>query len=264
METSTLTNKPAQHAAPAPQRRTALITGGSRGIGAAIAQRFAHSGYAVAFTYLSDRESARETARRISDETLQPASAVHLDLEREETIIPAVQEALIALGGHIDVLVNNAGYADMSAPAFASISRETLTRTIATNVIGPFLLTQAATPHIRRGGAVVNIGSCLGSRVPSKGLTSYATSKAAITGFTRGLARDLGEQGIRVNEIAPGSIDTEMNPSNGPASDFQRSTTVFGAYGDPDDVARAAVFIASEEASYITGATLNVDGGTNA
>ncbi|MCS3494496.1 3-oxoacyl-[acyl-carrier protein] reductase [Arthrobacter sp. JUb119] len=259
-----MTIESAQQTTKTSKRKTALITGGSRGIGAAIAQQFANSGYEVAFTYRSNQEAAQETARRITAETNLPTSAIHLDLEQEQTIAPAIQQAVGILGGKIDVLVNNAGYADMSAPAFLSISPETLKRTITTNVIGPFLVTQAAAPHISPKGSVVNIGSCLGNRVPSRGLTSYATSKAAITGFTRGLARDLGELGIRVNEIAPGSIDTEMNPADGPASDYQRSTTVFGEYGVPDDVARAAVFIASEEASYITGATLAVDGGTNA
>lgn len=245
------------------RRKTALVTGGNRGIGAAIATQFALSGYAVVITYRSGKDEADETARRIAQESQQPAHVVRLDMEHEETIAPAVEKAVSTLGGTIDVLVNNAGYADMSGPEFTSISHETLTRTVQTNIVGPFLVTQAAVPHIAEGGAIVNIGSCLGSRVPSNGFTSYATSKAAITGFTRGLARDLGTRKIRVNEVAPGSVNTEMNPEGGPSADYQRSTTILGRYADPTEIARTVVFVASDEASYITGTSITVDGGTN-
>lgn len=243
--------------------KTALITGGNRGIGAAIASQFALAGYTVAITYRSGQKEAKDTVRRITRESTRPAYAVHLDLEREHTISPAVDGAIKALGGTVDVLVNNAGYADMSTPEFTAISHEILMRTIQTNIIGPFLVTQAVVPHIPQGGAIINIGSCLGSRVPTAGFSSYATSKAAITGFTRGLARDLGARGIRVNEIAPGSIDTDMNPQDGPSSDFQRASTILGRYGEPSEIANVAVFLASDKALYITGATLAVDGGTN-
>lgn len=245
------------------RRKTALVTGGNRGIGAAIATQFAQSGYAVAITYRSGQREADETVERIAHESQQPVHAVHLDMEREGTIVPAIEAAVSALGGAIDVLVNNAGYADMSGPEFTSISHETLTHTVQTNIVGPFLVTQATVPHIVEGGAIVNIGSCLGSRVPSSGLTSYATSKAAITGFTRGLARDLGGRNIRVNEVAPGSVNTEMNPQDGPAADYQRSTTILGRYADPAEIARTVVFVASDDASYITGTSITVDGGTN-
>lgn len=245
------------------ENKTALVTGGNRGIGAAIARQFARAGYTVAITYRSGQDEANETVRQIAEETRQPVHAVQLDLEQEDTIAPVVEEAIETLGGHLDALVNNAGYADMSGPAFTAISRATLARTVNTNIVGPFLVTQAAVPRMRRGGAIINIGSCLASHVPAAGFSSYATSKAAITGFTRGLARDLGEAGIRVNEIAPGSINTDMNPQDGPSADFQRSTTILGRYGDPAEIARTAVFLASDEASYITGASLAVDGGTN-
>lgn len=245
------------------RRKTALVTGGNRGIGAAIATQFALSGYTVVITYRNGKDEADETARRIAQESQQSAHVVRLDMEHEETITPAVEKAISTLGGTIDVLVNNAGYADMSGPEFTSISHETLTRTVQTNIVGPFLVTQAAVPHITEGGAIVNIGSCLGSRVPSAGFTTYATSKAAITGFTRGLARDLGTRKIRVNEVAPGSVNTEMNPEDGPAADYQRSTTILGRYADPTEIARTVVFVASDEASYITGTSITVDGGTN-
>lgn len=243
--------------------KTALVTGGNRGIGAAIAAQFALAGYSVAITYRTGQKEAENTVGRIATHAANPIHAVHLDLEREDTITRAVDLAVKALGGKVDVLVNNAGYADMSAPDFIDISHEVLTRTIKTNIVGPFLVTQAVVPHIPRGGAVINLGSCLGSRVPTAGFSSYVTSKAAVTGFTRGLSRDLGARGIRVNEIAPGSIDTDMNPQNGPSSDFQRAATILGRYGEPSEIARVAVFLASDEASYITGATFAVDGGTN-
>ncbi len=194
--------------------RTALITGGNRGIGAAIAAQFALAGYNVAITYRNGQKEAEDTVRHIERNSPScQAHAVHLDLERADTIALAINEAITALGGTVDVLVNNAGYADMSAPEFTEISPEILTRTFQTNIVGPFLVTQTVVQHIPRGGSIINIGSCLGSRVPTAGFSSYATSKAAITGFTRGLARDMAARGIRVNEIAPGSIDTDMNVS---------------------------------------------------
>lgn len=243
--------------------RTVLITGGSRGIGAAMTRQFSSEGYRTAFTYKEEESRAHELAHRVGLEFGSPAHTVRMDLGIDDSIRSAIDEAAHLLGGRIDVLVNNAGYADMLDLEFAAVSRSTLDRTIQTNVIGPFLVTQAALPYIPAGGAIVNIGSCLGARVPAQGLTTYATGKAAMAGFTRGLARDLRRSRIRVNEIAPGPVDTDMNPQDGPTADFQRSLTILDRYARPAEIARATVFLAGEDASYVTGTTLAVDGGTN-
>lgn len=243
--------------------KSVLVTGGTRGIGWATANAFAAAGADVVITYRSDEFAARDLAAKLERDHSVCAYAVHLDLTAPATVSASIEAAAAFLGGQITTVVNNAGYADMSMPAFETVSGEVLEQTLATNVAGPFRVAQAAVPHMPDGGAIVNIGSCLGYRVPGGGLTSYAMSKAAVSGFTRGLARDLGPRGIRVNEIAPGSIDTDMNPADGPSADYQRSQIILARYGRPEEVAAVAVFLAGEQASFITGSVIPVDGGAN-
>ena len=241
--------------------KSVLVTGGTRGIGWATANAFAAAGADVVITYRSDELAAHELAAKLEQDHSVSAYAVHLDLTVPGTVAASIDAAAVFLGGLITTVVNNAGYADMSMPAFETVSGEVLDQTLATNVAGPFLVAQAAVPHMPDGGAIVNIGSCLGHRVPGGGLTSYAMSKAAVSGFTRGLARDLGPRGIRVNEIAPGSIDTDMNPADGPSADYQRSQIILARYGRPEEFGRVAAFCLSPAASYLTGVMLPVDGG---
>ncbi|MBW3361767.1 SDR family NAD(P)-dependent oxidoreductase [Streptomyces microflavus] len=241
--------------------KTALVTGGNRGIGAAVALRLAAEGADVAITYARNKDAAEATTEKIRSEGRRTL-ALAADATDAEAVRSAVDATALEFGA-IDILVNNAGYADMSMPALEDVSLEVLDRTLGVNVRGAFLTAQAVSRHMGEGGRIVNIGSCLATRVPAGGLTSYAMSKAAIAGLTQGLARDLGSRGITVNQVAPGSIDTDMNPADGPGADFQRAHIIFGRYGTADEIAQAVAFLVSEEAAYITGATLAVDGGTN-
>ncbi|MYZ35142.1 MULTISPECIES: glucose 1-dehydrogenase [unclassified Streptomyces] len=241
--------------------KTALVTGGSRGIGAAITRRLAAGGARVAITYARNKDLAEALAEQIRREDGR-AIAIAADATDATAITNAVDATVAEFGG-VDILVNNAGYADMSMPALEDVPLEVLDHTIAVNVRGAFLTAQAVSRHMGSGGRIINIGSCLASHVPSPGLTSYAMSKAAITGLTLGMARDLGPRGITVNQVAPGSIDTDMNPADGPGADYQRSQNVFNRYGTADEIAHAVAYLASPEAAFVTGATLAIDGGSN-
>ncbi len=237
--------------------KRALVTGGSRGIGAAIALALAENGADVAFTYRSAGDKAQGMAASI--EALgRRAIAIEADSADPEAIARSVDLAVEALGG-LDILVNSAAVglngmiADLDIDAYQVM--------MDVNVRGPLLYAKAVIPHLGSGGRIVSIGSGLGERVPFPGVTAYAMSKAALVSFTRGLARELGPQGITVNLVQPGSTDTDANPADGPAADFQRGMTALGRFGEPKEVANAVVFLASPAASVITGAILNADGG---
>lgn len=237
--------------------KRALVTGGSRGIGAAIALALAEEGADVAFTYQSSAEKARGIVASV--QTLgRRGVAIQADSADPEAIARAVSETSAALGG-LDILINSAaiGYyglvADLDLAAYQ--------RQMDINVRAPILFAKAAIPHLPVGGRIVTIGSGLGERVPFAGVTPYAVSKAALTAFTRGLSRELGPKGITVNLVQPGSTDTDANPASGEAADSQRSMTSLGRYAEPREVANAVVFLASPAASAITGAVLNVDAG---
>lgn len=237
--------------------KRALVTGGSRGIGAAIAIALAKYGADVAFTYRRSATEAQAVARSIEGEgrravPLQADSGVPADIER------SVSQAVSALGG-IDILVNNAGIG--LAGTIADITLEEFQTLMDTNVRGPVLYAKAVIPHLREGGRIISIGSGLAERVPFPGVTAYAMSKSALLSFTRGLARELGPKGITVNIVLPGSTDTDSNPADGPAADVQRSLTALGRFGQPGEVASAVAFLASPAAAVITGASLAVDGG---
>lgn len=237
--------------------KRALVTGGSRGIGAAIARALAENGADVAITYQRSREKGDAIAKDIEG-LGRRAVAIQADSSDPGAITRAVAEAVAALGG-LDILVNSAAIG-LSGPV-AELDVAAYQTLMDVNVRAPLLFAKAALPHLPRGGRIVSIGSGLGERVPFPGVTAYAMSKAALTSFTRGLSRELGPSGITVNLVQPGSTDTDSNPADGPAADFQRGLTSLGRYGEPREVANAVVFLASPAASIITGAILNADGG---
>jgi len=237
--------------------KRALVTGGSRGIGAAIARALAENGADVAFTYQSSAEKADAVARSI-EAAGRRAIAIQADSADPQAIARAVAEAVSALGG-LDILVNSAAIG-LSGP-IADIDVNAYQTLMDVNVRAPVLFAKAVIPHLAAGGRIISVGSGLGERVPFPGVTAYAMSKAALTSFTRGLSRELGPQGVTVNLVQPGSTDTDANPADGPAADFQRGLSSLGRFGEPREVANAVVFLASPAASVITGAILTADGG---
>ncbi|MGN8023844.1 SDR family NAD(P)-dependent oxidoreductase [Phyllobacterium sp. 22229] len=237
--------------------KRALVTGGSRGIGAAIALALAENGADVAFTYQRSAEKADTVAKSI-ESTGRRAVAIQADSADPEAITRAASDAITALGG-LDILVNSAAIGHSGAIADLDVAEyQTL---MDVNVRAPVLFAKAVIPHLSAGGRIISVGSGLGERVPFPGVTAYAMSKAALTSFTRGLSRELGPNGITVNLVQPGSVDTDANPADGAAADFQRSLTSLGRFGEPREIANAVVFLASPAASLITGAILTVDAG---
>nr|WP_297530527.1 SDR family oxidoreductase [uncultured Roseateles sp.] len=237
--------------------KRALVTGGSRGIGAAIVSALAHSGADVAFTYRHSEERARTLVRHIEQQGRR-AIAIQADGADPEAIARSVREAVSTLGG-IDVLVNSAAIGHSGLIADLDLADyQTL---MDTNVRAPVLFSKAVIPHLGEGGRIISIGSGLAERVPFPGVTAYAMTKAALLAFTRGLSRELGPKGITVNIVHPGSTDTDANPADGPAADFQRGMTSLGRFARPEEIANAVVFLASPAASVITGASLVADAG---
>ncbi|PXA98175.1 oxidoreductase [Nostoc sp. 3335mG] len=237
--------------------KRALVTGGSRGIGAAIAVALAEKGTDVAITYERSADRAAETVARIED-LGRRGVAIQADGADPAAVRRSVEETVAALGG-LDILVNNAGIA-LYAPV-AEVSVEDIDRQLAVNVRSPILASQAAIPHLGAGGRIILIGSGVADRIVGEGSTVYSMTKSALQSLNRGLARELGPRDITVNLVQPGSTDTDMNPASGEFADFQRSLTPLGRYGEPADVAAAVAFLASPAARQITGAILSVDGG---
>ncbi|WP_416761965.1 SDR family NAD(P)-dependent oxidoreductase [Roseateles sp. So40a] len=237
--------------------KRALVTGGSRGIGAAIAIALAENGADVAFTYRHSEDRAQDVVRAINAMGRR-AFAIRADNADPLAIERAVDEAVKALGG-IDILVNSAAIGHNGL--IAELDLQDYQTLMDTNVRGPVLFAKAVIPHLTPGGRIVSIGSGLAERVPFPGVTAYAMSKAALVAFTRGLSRELGPRGITVNLVHPGSTDTDANPADGPAADFQRAMTSLGRFGEPREIANAVVFLTSPAASLITGAALVADAG---
>ena len=240
--------------------KIALVTGGSRGIGAAIAKRLAADGANVAITYTKGADAAAAVVKEI-ESAGRKAIAIQADAADSKAVQAAVQKTVETLGT-LDVLVNNAGTA--IPKTFEETSVEELDRLIDINVRGTFVATQAALKHMNDGGRIIMIGSCVGERVLTPGLVPYSATKGAVKMFSQGLSREVGGRGITVNNIQPGPIDTDLNPASGDWATPQKANTALNRYGHVEDVAALVAFVASPEASYITGANLTVDGGTNA
>ncbi len=235
--------------------RVALVTGGSRGIGAAIARRLAAEGADVALTYHRGPADAVAAAITAAGRRALPIAAD----SGEGGAVEAAVERTAAELGRLDILVNNAGVFPFGP--FEDVTDEELDRTLAVHVRGVFAATRAAVPHMGDGGRVISIGSTFVDRVPYAGVTLYTMTKAALSGMTRGLARDLGPRGITANVVHPGPTDTDMNPADGPDAASEAALTAAGRYGDPDDVALTVAHLAGPHGRYITGAAISVDGG---
>ncbi|WP_158821643.1 3-oxoacyl-ACP reductase family protein [Granulicella sp. S156] len=240
--------------------KVALVTGGSRGIGAAIAKRLAVDGASVAITYAKDASSASAVVKEI-ELAGGKAVAIQADAADADAVKAAVEKAVATLG-RLDVLVNNAGTA--IPKKFEDTTLEELDRVININIRGVFVATQAALKHMNDGGRIINIGSCVGERMMTPGLVPYSATKGAVKMFTQGLSREVGSRGITVNNVQPGPIDTDLNPAAGDWAEPQIAATALNRYGHVDEVAALVAFVAGPESSYITGANLTIDGGTNA
>jgi 3-oxoacyl-[acyl-carrier protein] reductase len=240
--------------------KVALVTGGSRGIGAAIAKRLAGDGASVAITYVKDANAASALVKAIERDGGK-AVAIQADAADAKAVKAAVEKTA-ATFGRLDVLVNNAGTA--IPKTFEEATLEEMDRVIDINVRGTMAATQAALKHMKSGGRIIMIGSAVGERVLVPGLVPYAATKGAIKIFTQALSREIGSRGITVNNVQPGPIDTDLNPAAGDWAVPQKAATALDRYGRVDEVAALVAFVAGPESSYITGANLTVDGGMNA
>ena len=240
--------------------QVALVTGATRGIGAAIAKRLAADGANVAITYTKGADAAASVVKEI-ERGGRKAIAIQADATDADAVEAAVEKT-VASFGRLDVLVNNAGTA--IPKTFEETTLEELDRLIDINVRGVFVATQAALKHMKNGGRIIMIGSSVGERVMVPGLVPYSATKGAVKMFTQGLSREVGSRGITVNNVQPGPIDTDLNPAAGDWAVPQKAATALDRYGHVEEVAALVAFVAGPEASYITGANLTVDGGTNA
>jgi len=240
--------------------KVALVTGGSRGIGAAIAKRLAADGASVAITYAKDSSAAAAVVTAIEGAGGK-AVAIRADAADIEALNGAVEET-VATFGRLDVLVNNAGTA--IPKTFEETTLDEMDRILDINVRGTLAATQAALKHMHRGGRIIMIGSAVGERVAVPGLVAYSATKGAVKMFTQALSREVGSRGITVNNVQPGPIDTDLNPATGEWAAPQKAATALDRYGHVEEVAALVAFVAGPDSSYITGANLTVDGGMNA
>jgi len=240
--------------------KVALVTGGSRGMGAAIAKHLALEGANVAITYRHSHTQALAVVDEIKH-TGQQGLAISAD-SANSTAVKAAVEQTIQTFGRLDILINNAGI--FNVKAITDFSLDEFDQTIDVNVKAVFVASQAAAKHMGEGARIITIGSNLAEHVPMQGMSLYSLSKAALIGFTKGLARDLGPKGITVNIVHPGATNTEMNPADGDHSDGLRDLMAIPRYADPADIANFVTWLAGDDSRFITGAGLTIDGGTNA
>ncbi|WP_163506227.1 SDR family NAD(P)-dependent oxidoreductase [Fodinicola acaciae] len=240
--------------------KVALVTGGSRGIGAAIARRLASDGADVAITYERAEDRAKELVAGI-EATGRRAVAVRADSADAADVVASVERTVSELG-RLDILVNNAGI--FPSGPLEDLTVEEIDRTLAIHVRAVLVAAQAASPHLPQGGRIVSIGSNLADYVPHAGIALYSASKSALNGLTKGLARDLGPRGITVNVVHPGPTDSDMNPADGEHAEPQRALIALGHFGTTDDIAAAVSYLAGEGGRQVTGTSLTVDGGLNA
>ncbi|AJC18269.1 SDR family oxidoreductase [Pandoraea sputorum] len=242
------------------QGKVAFVTGGSRGIGAAVVQRLADDGAAVAFTYHGSKEAAEVLAARIQASGGR-AIALQADVANPEALTRAVNEAARQLG-KIDILVNNAGVFSMGN--IADLALDEFDRMLNINVRAVFVASKAALAHMGDGGRIINIGSCNAERIPFPGFATYAMSKSALVGLVKGMARDLGPRGITVNNVQPGPTNTDMNPAAGEHAGGMHDVMAIKRHAHPAEIAAMVAYVASEDAGFVTGASLTIDGGFNA
>ncbi|OWW22950.1 oxidoreductase [Noviherbaspirillum denitrificans] len=237
--------------------KVAFIQGGSRGIGAAIAKRLAADGAAVVITYVKGADQAQATVDAIKE---AGGNAVALQADSADAgALSAAIRRTVETHGRLDILVNNAG--TLAVAPLDQFSLEDFDRTLAINVRSVFVATQEAARHMTAGGRIINIGSTNADRMPFAGGGPYAMSKSALVGLTRGLARDLGPRGITVNNVQPGPVDTDMNPDSGDFAAMMKGMMALGRYGRTEEIAGFVAYLASDEAAYVTGASLSIDGG---
>jgi 3-oxoacyl-[acyl-carrier protein] reductase len=242
--------------------KVALVTGGSRGIGAAIARRLAGDGASVAISYASSADKAKAVVRELEALGVR-AAAFKADQADSDAVAGLVRTVKQEFGG-IDILVNNAGLFGMSPVDAEGADLAALDRMFQVNVGGVVAGVRAAVKVMGKGGRIITVGSAIGTRVGFAGAADYAATKHAVAGYTKGWAHDLGAKGITVNAVQPGPIDTDMNPDSGDFAAALKAGLAIKRYGKPEEVAAAVAFLASPDAAYITGTTLNVDGGFNA
>ena len=241
--------------------KVALVTGGSRGIGAAIAKRLAYDGADVAITYVSSPEKAKTVVDEIQH-LGRRGLAIQADSGDGDAVVGAVNQTVETFG-RIDLLVNNAGIF-AAGGTIDQVTAADVDRMLAVNVRAVVLASGAAAKHMKSGASIIHIGSCLAERVTDPGISIYAMTKAALIGLTKGMARDLGPRGITVNVVHPGPIDTDMNPATGPQADAEIKHLALGHFGTGDDIAATVAHLAGESGRYITGASISVDGGFGA
>ncbi|KQP74789.1 oxidoreductase [Methylobacterium sp. Leaf111] len=242
--------------------KVSLVTGGSRGIGAAIVRRLARDGADVAFSYSASQERAEDIVREV--EALgRRAVAIKADQASADEVESLVRKAHAELG-RLDILINSAGVFVTGRVDDPNVDRAAFDRQLDVNVKGVAAVVRAAVPVMTDGGRIVSIGTTGAVHIPFAGAADYVATKAAVAAYTRGWARDLGPRNITVNVVQPGAINTDMNPQDGPFAETLKGLAALGRYGQPEDIAAAVAFLAGPDAGYITGATLNVDGGQTA
>lgn len=239
------------------KNKVAFITGGSRGIGAGIAKRMAAEGADVIITYVNNAIQAQAVTDDIK-KTGQRALAIACDSASPDAITAAIEQSITAFG-RIDILVNNAGI--YIGKPLADYTLQDVDNTISINVRAVFLASQTAARYMKNGARIITVGSNMADRVAYANGSLYAMSKSALIGLTKGLARDLGAQGITVNLVQPGPVDTDMNPANSAHADVLRSAMAIPKYGAPDDIASLVAWLAGDESRFMTGAALTIDGG---